>query len=289
MYFVMSTGRAGSRTIADTLNQIPGTVCLHHPKPELAAEATAFHTRSFPRARLEQVLRETRPATVDGKVYGEVNLQHTLMFPILRVAFPDAKYIWLIRDGRDAVASMYYRGWYDETYPRQGAMWRKARLSGARTGDWSGPSWADLSRFERCCWCWIKYNHLIEAQLTPLDESIWTKVRLDRLGSSLPRLQRFLGLASSKKIVVEQRNTARQPVSYWKRWSPAQVAAFERLCGADMDVWFPEWRSPAGVWRDLAAEPVHRPGRIVSWWRRGQATAQRIRRKLGRIRAHLVR
>ena len=128
MYFVLSTGRAGSRTIATALNQLPGTVCRHHPKPELAAEATAFHLGEYSRDELAETLKETRPETVDGKVYGEVALQHTLLFPVLRDVFPQAQYIWLIRDGRDSVASMYYRGWYDETYPRQGLMWRQARL-----------------------------------------------------------------------------------------------------------------------------------------------------------------
>ena len=141
MYFVLSTGRAGSRTIATALNQIPGTICKHHPEPELAAEATAFHVGEYPRDELEQILRETRQPTMEGKVYGEVALQHTTLFPILRDVFPEAQYIWLIRDGRDSVASMYYRGWYDEVYPRQGIMWRRARLHGDKTGDFTTQEW----------------------------------------------------------------------------------------------------------------------------------------------------
>ncbi len=288
MYFVLSTGRAGSRTIATALNQIPGTTCLHHPKPELAAEATAFHVGDHPAGDLADILRETRSETIDGEVYGEVNLQHTLLFPILREVFPQAQYIWLIRDGRDSVASMYYRGWYDEIYPRQGIMWRQARLHGDRTGDFSREEWESLSRFEKCCWCWSKYNRLIESQLETLDEHLQTRVRLDRLGSSIPRLQKFLGLPE-EKVVVEQLNTARQPVSYWKGWSETQRASFLRLCGEDMDRWFPEWLAPSGVWRDLAAEPVHRPTRIESLVRSGRATAEKVGSRLGRIGARVRR
>ncbi len=283
MYFVLSTGRAGSRTIATALNQIPGTVCLHHPKPELAAEATAFHLGAYSREELEHILRETRQPTVDGKVYGEVNLQHTLLFPILRDIFPEARYIWLIRDGRDSVASMYYRGWYDDIYPRQGLMWRRARLHGDRTGDFTSAQWESLTRFEKCCWCWSKYNRMIEERLGGLEDGMHTRVRLDRLSSSIPRLQDFLGLSGEGRVVVEQLNSARQPVSYWTRWTPVQRASFERLCGDDMDRWFPEWLSPAGVWRDLAAEPVHHPGRIESLVRSGRSTAEKVGRKLGRV------
>jgi hypothetical protein len=287
MYFVLSTGRAGSRTIATALNQIPGTVCLHHPEPELAAEATAFHVGEIPGDELAQILRETRQPMVDGKVYGEVNLQHTLLFPILREVFPEAQYVWLIRDGRDSVASMYYRGWYDEVYPRQGPTWRKARLHGDRTGDFSSEEWAALTRFEKCCWCWSKYNRLIETHLADLDDSLKTKVRLDRLTSAIPRLQKFLGLAEQGKVVVEQLNTARQPVSYWSRWTSTQRGAFERFCGEDMDRWFPEWKSPSGIWRDLAAEPVHVPGRVETLVRSGRATAEKVGRKLGRVGSRL--
>ena len=236
---------------------------------------------------IARILRETREPVVDGKVYGEVNLQHTLLFPILRDVFPDAQYIWLIRDGRDSVASMYYRGWYDEVYPRQGLMWRRARLHGDRTGDFSSQEWAELSRFEKCCWCWSKYNRLIEKQFSDLDENMQTSVRLDRLTSSVPRLQNFLGLSEQGKVVVEQLNTARQPVSYWARWTPTQRAAFARQCGAEMDRWFPEWVSPSGVWRSLAAEPVHRPGRVESLVRSGGLQIEKISAKLGRTRARL--
>ncbi|MBM4265053.1 MAG: sulfotransferase [Deltaproteobacteria bacterium] len=287
MYFVLSTGRAGSRTIATALNQIPGTVCLHHPKPELVAEATAFFCGTEPRAEIEKVLRETRKSTLDGKVYGEVNLQHTLLFPILRDVFPEAKYIWLIRDGRDSVASMYYRGWYDEVYPRQGPEWRKGRLHGDRTGDYTHEQWAAMSRFEKCCWCWLKYNQVIEDQLSRLEPSMWAKVRLDRLTSSLPRLQKFLELPELGKVQVEQLNTARQPVSYWERWTPRQRASFEKICGAAMDRWFPEWKSPSGIWRNLAAEPVHHPGRVETLWRNSRATAERVSGQLKRVGARM--
>lgn len=287
MYFVLSTGRAGSRTIATALNQIPGTICRHHPEPELAAEATAFFTGEYSRDELAKTLRETRQETIDGKVYGEVALQHTTLFPILREVFPEAQYIWLIRDGRDSVASMYYRGWYDEVYPRQGLMWRRARLHGDRTGDFSSEEWANLTRFEKCCWCWSKYNHLIEDNFATLDDTMCTKVRLDRLTSSIPRLQKFLGLEQEGNVTVEQLNTARQPVSYWSRWTETQRASFERFCGDDMDRWFPEWLSPSGIWRDLAAEPVHHPGRIESLVRSGRSTAEKVGKKLGRVSGRL--
>lgn len=282
VYFVLSTGRAGSRTISNVLDQCPGTVCRHHPEPELAAEATAYYCGDLPRSKVEQVLRETRQATVDGQVYGEVNLQLTLLFPILRDLFPDAKYLWLLRDGRDSVASMYYRHWYDDVYPRHSVKWRRARLHGDRTGDFTPAQWAGMGRFERCCWVWKKYNLLAEEAITGLPEGRGQAVRLDLLGTELLRLCRFLGIGFDPAVRIEQLNVARQPVSYWERWSPNRRRAFEQHCGPEMDRWFPEWRSPLGRWRELAPATIYRPGRAVRLRRDVAAKSLRVKRAVAR-------
>lgn len=284
MYFVLSTGRAGSRTITSTLDAYEDTVCVHHPKPELAAEATAFFTGEMSREEIEETLRATRHPTVDGKIYGEVNLQMTLLFPILRDLYPEAKYVWLMRDGRDSVASMYYRGWYDETYPRQGLDWRRARLHGDRTGDFTHEEWAATSRFERCCWCWKKYNRMIEAHLATVPPDMGMYVRLDRLKATLPGLLKFLGIRDRKPARVERLNVARQPVSYFSRWSPRQRSAFESICGADMDRWFPEWRSPRGIWREVAAQPIDKPGRLEFLRRSTEKYYAPVARRIGAMR-----
>ncbi len=268
MFFVVSAGRSGSKTIAAALNGLPGCRCVHHAKPELVFESAEFFCGTHPREHIAQTLRETRPAGNGMEAYGEANLQYTLIVPILCEVFPDCKFIWIIRDGRDQVASTFYRGWYDpDVDPQRNPRWSRARLCGDRTGDFTPRGWARLTPFQRCSWQWRKFNLIAEDSLAKLPESRWRKVRLDQLKLALPELAEFVG-ASSRDGRVEKLNTARQPVDYWQNWTGEQRQQFEEICGTEMDRWFPEWRDPDGTWNVIPHEQPDHPGQITRAWRR---------------------
>jgi hypothetical protein len=283
MFFVLSAGRSGSRTIVRTLSQFRNAVCLHHPKPDLVLEATAYHYGSYPQDAIKQVLRASRKPFIGRKIYGEANLQLSLLIPVLREVFPHAKYVWLTRDGRDAVASMYYRGWYDDAaQTRIPAYWHQARLQGDRTGDFSEAAWAALSRFERCCWLWKKYNLIIEASLASTDRLLWQHVPLEYLKAALDELATFLGLKRGWRMLVERHNVALQPVTYWEAWASEQRAQFEHHCGAEMDRWYPQWRSANAAWQPLTKEEPDRPGALLSAERWLMWEVRRMQRRLKR-------
>ena len=283
MFFVLSSGRSGSKTIASALDQFSNCVCLHHPQPELVLEATEVFYGDRPAAEVERVLRETRQPTVDCKIYGEVNLQHTLLVPSLRRVFPDARYIWLLRDGRDAVASMYYRGWYDPDESRVAEVWHRARLAGDRTGDFSAHEWQSLARFEKCCWIWKKYNLIIEERVAEMPRDIWRKVYLESLKSSLDELAAFLGLEKPSNLLVEKTNVALQPVVAWHDWTPQQRGQFESQCGEVMDRWYPAWRDSRGNWQQIESEKPDRPPLVERTRRLAQKFGKRVKHRLSRF------
>ncbi len=255
MFFVLSSGRSGSRTSSEVFSQFDNCRCLHHPQPELVQECTDYFYGRLDGDSISSVLRETRVATLDGKIYGEVNLQLSLIQPILRKLFPDAKFIWLVRDGRDSVASMYYRGWYDNpSNTRVPQIWHDARLDGSITGDFNASEWRELSRFAKCCWIWTKYNTIIRDKLMGLPEDKWRKVRLESFRSSLPELAKFLGLRRISRIRVEKHNVAFQPVTQWDRWDANQKMEFEKHCGTTMDELYPDWRDASGDWQPVQRE-----------------------------------
>jgi len=251
MFFVLSSGRSGSQSCAEAFNDYSNCCCKHHPQPELVLEAAEYYLGRRDEEEIAGILRETRPMTSDQVVYGEVNLQLSLIAPVLNNVFPDCRFIWLLRDGRDVVASMFHRGWYDpEIDPVRRPLWHQARLRGDETGDFTTADWEELSRFGRCCWLWRKYNDIIEAFLATIDRTRWKQVRLDRLKAALPELSQFLGLKGAGR--VKKLNTAKQPVVYWHDWNAADRQLFNDLCGGAMDQWFPEWRSARGEWQEIA-------------------------------------
>ena len=283
MFFVLSSGRSGSKTIATVLNQFRDCVCLHHPQPELVLEATEFYYGDLAADGIAHVLRTTRLPMIDGKIYGEVNLQHSLLFPVIREVFPKSQFVWLIRDGRDAVDSMYCRGWYDRSATSVPAVWHQARLSGVRTGDFSEEQWNGLTRFEKCCWIWRKYNEIIQDHLSRTPDELWRQVYLNALKSSVPSLAEFLGLHEApNRIVVEKTNMARQPLVGWKSWSDEQRHQFENMCASAMDRWHPDWRDRNGMWRTIEHETPDVPPLWSRGWRMARQLASKASRRVTR-------
>lgn len=255
--FCLSPGRSGSTTLAHTLSQAPDCDCRHEPHPQLIAEATSWRYRRTSGGRIATVLRASRQPQPPARVYGETSHKMALIVPLIRRAFPSARFVWLTRDGRDFVRSAYRLGWYEDGEPD--SEWARWRPRGDLAGEVPRERWLRTDRFERVCWHWSYVNRVIEADLatTGVAESprparrAWIRVRLERLESELPRICEYAGIAPFE-FKVERENerwpayAAGRPLAEldeWPRWTPARHEAFERHCGALMDRLYPRWRA----------------------------------------------
>ncbi|RJO61117.1 hypothetical protein C4544_03660 [candidate division WS5 bacterium] len=289
MFFVLSSGRSGSLTIASTLDSYGNCVCIHHREPELVIESTQYYYGEYPGSRIAEVLRDTRPNDTQNEIYGDVNLQYSLIVPIIEQVFPEGKYIWLIRDGRDVAASMYYRRWFDPEDLKVPNSYKRARLQGDLTGDFSPSEWQAMSRFAKCCWLWKKYNLIIESHLKGIDQEKWMSVRLDRLKLTLPDIAKFLGLINETNVIVERLNVAYQSVTYWERWNIEERKTFESICGEVMDKWFPEWRDRDGIWQKINSETPDKAGLLIYLKRQIVNLPLKARYKAGEIKKRILR
>lgn len=241
MFFILSTGRCGSTSIEDFLNQAPDCHCVHEPDPQLISEATLYAYGKYDHHKLIEQLKSSRPASVDGKQYGESHPKLSFVFPALNEAFPTAKYIWLLRDGRDTVSSFLARGWY--TGSQELHEWEAWRIQGDEVGDFSQKQWATLAPFEKCCWYWTYVNRRIQRSLDEVAERS-LRVRLERLQGSSSTLFGFLGLTPPSKPTLITANKAmpHHKLAKYTDWNEDQVAAFMDYCGTAMDEWYPGWR-----------------------------------------------
>lgn len=246
MFFVLNTGRCGSMSIQDFLNQSQDCHCVHEPDPRLIAEATQYAYGDYDHYKMVELLRTSRPTMVEGKQYGESNLKLSFVFPALNEAFPDAKYIWLLRDGRKTVASMYARGWY--TGAKELHDWEVWRIRGDRTGDFSPRKWAKLTPFEKCCWNWTYVNRLIQHNINSAAERM-LRVRLENLQSSANTIFGFLGLSAPTHPNLPSINTAKSHhnVVEYANWTKDQSSIFLEYCGDAMDEWYPGWQEPTAT------------------------------------------
>ncbi len=296
MIFVLSTGRSGSTTIVNFLNNFQEISCVHEPSPVLIYEAWAYLNKCLSRQELIEILRKTRrPASFEAR-YAESNSLLSYMIDALQEAFPETAFLWLVRNGIDTVASWYTRGRYREDeielseLSPVSADWARYRIRGDEVGVMSREDWRRLDCFARNCWCWAWTNTKIRTDLESIGAR-WMLVRLEDLADQAETISAFLQLKGTpRKIEIPFLNPTK-----WRRvikadyWDNRQRASFERFCGSLMDELYPEWRStfwPKG-WAKARNElfsvlsPRYRLGRFLGKvGRKFPQSSQRILRRI---------
>lgn len=254
MFFVVTTGRSGSQTIAETLSQHPAIECAHEPHPELISLSTEYAHGEKSSDAVRAELREiySRRVYPRNRWVGESDQKCWNLIPFLAELIPESRFIWLIRDGRDVVASTYSQNWFP-TRERPGSpdsanlydRWLYYRLNGAKCGAMSFEEWHAMSEFGKNCWHWIHINRGIERQLAALPQDRVRQVKLEELGEALPGLVNWLGL-KAVTINTGVHNKATYKVRRWEAWNDEERQAFRKWCGAGMDEWYPGWMTQAG-------------------------------------------
>ena len=246
--FVLGTGRSGTTTVARFLSAVPGCRVVHELEPILLRETIAYLTGAMSHDEMVDLLRRTRSPEVIGgeRLSGESNQRLSFLLPALAEAFPSARYIWLIRDGREAVTSIRRRKWYHrrEAEVRHPDMieWASTRVQGDQVGEMPAEQWAELAPFSRICWYWSYTNRLIPRQAATLNLSL-LQVRLEDLATAADGVKAFCGLpdAATPPVPIANMTPAHKRRSS-DDWTRGERREFERLAGVVMDEHYPDWR-----------------------------------------------
>ena len=242
LFFVPSTGRSGSISIARVLSSHPEVRCHHERRRQLIRLSTELAHglvgTEDAEAELDAIYR--RSGVYRAPITGDSDHRLFNLVDILARILPGSRFVWLVRDGRRVVASTVARGWYGAEH--ESGPWGEYRLRGDHCGDVPSATWESMSAFEKNCWYWWYVNDTIERQLEPLDAERWRRVRLEDIDREAAALFRFLG-ADPVPVAAVHANASRWRVVPPALWSPEDRAAFDRWCGDAMDRWYPEWRT----------------------------------------------
>lgn len=249
--FIVSTGRTGTKFFAKFFHFFPSTLSLHEPAPNnlklaidyaqgLVSYDTAVETIEKNRRVLGRSVKR-----LNAKLYVESNNRFFSLLKPLRKVFPDAKIVYIVRDGRDYVRSGMARWWYTEED-------RSPRLRADMFPcDPYASQWEKMSRFEKIAWRWQKKDGLIYRDFQELDNAI--KVTFedifkhpDRKG--LFEITRFMGIPDSEvryyldksEIGDKKVNTNRKKViPKWQDWSDEMRHEFDAIAGEHMKLHYP--------------------------------------------------
>jgi hypothetical protein len=240
--FVPSTGRSGTTTMARLLSGHPEIRCRHERRRQLIRLSTELAHGVVDEAAAEAELHAIYVASgaYRAPIYGDSDHRLFNLIGILGRVLPEAKFVWLVRDGRDVVASTTARGWYDAEYTS--GTWGEYRLRGDAAGEVEAAEWGAMTPFAKNCWYWAYVNRVIGAEVDRLPASRWMPLRLEDIATENAEVFRFLDVAPVP-AAARRENPSRREVVPPTEWSPAEREAFERWCGDAMDRWYPGWRA----------------------------------------------
>jgi hypothetical protein len=258
--FIVACGRSGTTLLQAMLNAHPAMAIppeAHFLLPArnrvtrrgggvdlerlvaLLARSRNFALWNFPVEEVRGALARTRPRDYPGAVrtlyasyarrhgkerYGDKTPNHVLSLPYLSEAFPEARFIHLIRDGRDVTCSFMARG----IGPRDGVegaiRWKRAVASGRRDGARLGPD-----RYLE-----VRYEDLV-ADPEGHIKGIAAFIDLDYDEAMLDYREQVDRMLPNAYLKDLHANVYRPPTEHLRDWrremDPAEVAMFEALAG----------------------------------------------------------
>ena len=227
LVFVVGSPRSGTTFLAGAIGAVPGFADLTEVTPLKAAIpslAALPDTDAAPRVRT--ILERVRTLTLVRGVRGVEQTPETafVLGAALR-AYPQARAVHVVRDGRDVVCSLLERGWLSAG--RAGGD--DARLPyGADARFWVRPDErADFERASdaaRAAWAWRSYVTAARRA----DERV-LEVRYEALAEEAPRIARHLGVEQASLATSLARFHDRSVGRYRRDLSAEQLADVERV------------------------------------------------------------
>lgn len=149
--------------------------------PPLAQTEFQEVFRAFVLARLRSQLRKPGVLWLGNK-----DPDHTIHFDVMANCFPDARYLHLLRDGRDVAVSVWYH--LQRCDPRLFQQFRSIE----QMAEWTAKRWADSIR---------KVRHAVATRGIAYVEVRYEDLRADGAGQ-LERLLAFLGVARDAETIA---------------------------------------------------------------------------------------
>ena len=229
--FLIGSPRSGTTFLGDCLATLPGL--SYHFEPAATKYAARFvydGTWGFARAR--QFYRAvygwlTRVHLDSDLRFAEKTPRNCFLVPFLARAFPDAVFVYIERDGRDAALSHSKKPWLQGSQARSGQRepgghgYGEARfyIEPDRAAEFEG-----TTDIHRCIWVWRRHVEAARAGLAALPEAQVHVVRYESLveapHAEADRLLDFLGAHTpAARALFEAQAAQARPdsVGIWRR------------------------------------------------------------------------
>jgi hypothetical protein len=236
---IVSTGRTGTKALAQHLDKCYPQVCaLHEPRPSwrLRMATTRALCGKMQRQQLvEKLVRLRRGliSRVSQGIYVESNPYLSGFIEVFPEVFEDARVVHVVRDPR--------------TYVRSGVNFGAFRGTKKLASEWwpnwfpkpAGSRWGEMDSIERLAWFWALVNsHLNRGE--EIYGERYLRIGFEELfspeGEGLERLTDWIGLPRSGAMREEARkehvNASRvEELAAWDKWPASDQQKVMKHCG----------------------------------------------------------
>jgi hypothetical protein len=250
--FVVGHPRSGTTMLTKILDLATNAQFHVEQPPKLCVAARTHYDYGVPHVR--DFLRKSKQPSINAAhgrrmKYGDKN-QNYLHFIEELASVWDCRFVIIHRDGRDVVRSkMQWDSLGKTNYGRyeddpEGVVtqaeedfWDYSRLR-PRPGEAVYERWRQIPKFEKFCWAWARFHHILFEALSRLPDERYIVFGVESLSSeTVQRLYAQLGLTGFDEKPVRKLLTARINTSVrqgvegfpdWTEWSDKQKSVFLR-------------------------------------------------------------
>lgn len=203
--FVLGAPRSGTTFLGSCIGALPEASYHFEPRVTKAA-ARQVHEGTWSEDRAARVFRTTYgllqvAAGEGGRRFVEKNPENCFVVPFLVRAFPDARFVQIIRDGRDVAVSHAEKPWLSARAAEDGGHGRAGNAWGPWARWWVEPERAEefaaAGDLTRTAWAWRRFTEAARGHLAELPPERVLTVRYEDVvtdpESAAVTLARFLG------------------------------------------------------------------------------------------------
>lgn len=246
--FIFGSPRSGTTFLGSCLAELPEL--SYHFEPVLTKAAVRYvYTQQWSTSNAQIFYRTVYSWLMrlhaDGDlIFAEKTPRNSFIIPFLYETFPNAKFIHIIRDGRDVAISLAKRPWYRQDMNGSGAKDPGGYPFGSMARFWVESDRAEefetTNDIHRCIWLWRKYvAHALEGAST-LPPNQYHELRYENLVTNpnveCDHLLDFLAINNPESRSLLQQVTTKkaQPTSvggWTTQLTPAQQEEIHREAG----------------------------------------------------------